>query len=448
MNLLLRPVYFCYRFYSGVRYRVVRRFTRPGLVVLGSLLVASIMGMDADNTLAYQAFALLFALVVIPMCLSIRFRGRFSVERSLPRFGTVGIPIQYQVSVKNLTKRAQTDLALLENLADPRPGFGAWRNVLLHGEKWSNSFRFTRARQRNPFQQAKVREERIPALLPGGHADVGIELTPFRRGTLRFTGATVARADPLGVFRSFSTVRVPQTTLILPRRYPLPAIALPGTMEYQEGGVAQSSNVGRSEEFVSLRDYRRGDPLRQIHWRSWAKVGKPIVKECEDEFFVRHALILDTFTPQPHGEVFEEAVSVASSFACTVVTQESLLDLLFVGAEAYCFTAGRGLAHADQMLEILASVQACRQRPFESLETAVLDHAGVVSGCICVFLAWDDARQKLVRKLRMLEVPVMVLVIVPRGAPEALDPGPMHDATDHFHVLEAGRIEEGLARLP
>jgi uncharacterized protein (DUF58 family) len=59
-----------------------------------------------------------------------------------------------------------------------------------------------------------------------------------------------------------------------------------------------ASNIGQSEEFVSLREYRRGDPPRHIHWRSWAKAGKPIVKEFEDEFFVRHALVLDTFTPR------------------------------------------------------------------------------------------------------------------------------------------------------
>ena len=49
-------------------------------------------------------------------------------------------------------------------------------------------------------------------------------------------------------------------------------------------------------------------------------------------FSCGHALVLDTFTDEPHSEIFEEAVSVAASFACTVLTQESLLDLLFVGA--------------------------------------------------------------------------------------------------------------------
>ena len=54
---------------------------------------------------------------------------------------------------------------------------------------------------------------------------------------------------------------------------------------------------------------------------------------------------------------------VAASFACTC-NAESLLDLLFVGTEAYCFTAGRGLGHTEQMLEVLASVQVCREKSF------------------------------------------------------------------------------------
>jgi uncharacterized protein (DUF58 family) len=235
--------------------------------------------------------------------------------------------------------------------------------------------------------------------------------------------------------------------LVLPKRYPLPPVALPGTTKFQEGGVAFASNVGLSEEFVSLRDYRRGDPLRHIHWRSWAKAGKPIVREFEDEFFTRHALILDTFTDEPNSEVFEEAVSIAASFTCTVLTQESLLDLLFVGPQAYCFTAGRGVAHTDQMLEILASVRVCTDRPFSTVETLVLDHAAAVSGCICVLLAWDDARQNMVRKLKLLGVPVMVLVVTEAGRNRPLDPGPMRDEPDRLHHLELGRIEQALAKL-
>jgi len=187
--------------------------------------------------------------------------------------------------------------------------------------------------------------------------------------------------------------------------------------------------------------------LRHIHWRSWAKLGQPVVKEFEDEFFVRHGLVLDTFVDYQRSDVFEEAVSVAASFAYTLLTQASLLDLLFVGPQSYCFTAGRGLAHTDQMLEILASVQACQEQPFSTLEHLVLNHANVLSGCICVMAAWDEPRRNFVQKLNMLGVPLLVLVIVEPGRGDALKAGPMRDEPERFCVLEVGQIEQGLAKL-
>jgi uncharacterized protein (DUF58 family) len=335
----------------------------------------------------------------------------------------------------------------MENLADSRPSFAAWMAVQRAEQKLLRSFRISGHRPLNPFKVAIVKDANVPTMPPGQEVEVRVELTPLRRGVLRFTGATLARPDPLGLFRALTTVVLPQTVLILPRRYPLPAIALPGTVKYQEGGVALAASVGQSEEYVALRDYRHGDPLRHIHWRSWARVGRPVVKEFEDEFFVRHALVLDTFTDHQHSEVFEEAVSVAASFACALPTQESLLDLLFVGPQSYCFTAGRGVAHVEQMLEILASVRACNDQPFRALEHLVLSHIKMVSGCICVLVAWDEARRDCIRKLKALGVPVLVLVIVPPGESRKLDPGPLSDEPDRFFVLEAGQIETGLAKL-
>jgi hypothetical protein len=119
---------------------------------------------------------------------------------------------------------------------------------------------------------------------------------------------------------------------------------------------------------------------------------------------------------------------------------------LFVGAEAYCFTAGRGLAHADQMLEILASVRVCAGKPFRVLENLVLNHAGAVSGCICVLLAWDEARRSLVKKLKGVGIPVLVVLVVPAAPAQPFEPGPMHDEPHNFRVLEAGRMAEQLAK--
>ncbi len=440
--MIYRPLYWVYRVTSTARYRARRRLTVAGWMVIIGLISSLMMGSDTENTVIYQAVPILLFMFISAVAFSWFFRARFSATRLLPRFGTVGRPFYYRVMIKNLTNTTQSDLAFLENLSDPRPAYSDWKNAYRADNRKIRPFSAS-ARRANRHQLAVVKESPVPAMTPKSEVEVRVELEPMRRGIIRFSGVTLARPDPFGLFRAFATVPLPQTALILPKRYPLPPIALPGAMKYQEGGVAMASSIGRSDEFVSLREYRRGDPYRHIHWRSWAKTGKPIVKEFEDEFFVRHALVLDTFSDDPRSEAFEEAVSVAASFASTLISQESLLDLLFVGAQAYCFTAGRGLGHADQILEVLASVRISPEAPFTKLENLVVQHTGAVSGCICVMLAWDEPRRKLVEKLVTIGIPTMVLLVVEPGTKPDLGGAQFAD----IHVLEAGKIEEGLAKL-
>ena len=424
-----------------------RRFTAAGLSLLGGAAVAALMSADPEHTLGYQIFPLICCLLAVSVAWGRGFRARFILQRQLPRLATAGIPVFYRVTVGNPGAKAQNGLVLLEDLEDTRPSFeefvAHWqaerRNLTSFSLKWFSA--------RRPASMARVRSAALPDLPAGGETEALVELLPRRRGVLRFTGATLARPDPLGLFRAFSSMAAPQSLLVLPRRYPLPPIALPGTARHQQGGVALASSVGQSEEFVSLRDYRRGDPIRHIHWRSWAHANKPIVKEFQDEFFVRHALVLDTCGARRGGRAFEEAVSVAASFACSIQTQESLLDLLFVGPQAYCFTAGRGLAHTDQMLEILAAVEPCGLPGLEDLQRLVLGHSAGLSGCVCILLDWDEPRQTLVSRLRVLGIPLLVLVVAEPGAAVPADPGPMRDEPARFHILRAGRIEQGLARL-
>ena len=122
-----------------------------------------------------------------------------------------------------------------------------------------------------------------------------------------------------------------------------------------------------------------------------------------------------------------------------------MLDLMFVGPEAYCFTSGRGVGHIEQMLEILASVQMCCEKSFESLQHLVFKHAAELSGCVCVFLSWDQPRQDLVRGLLVRRVPLRVLVM--SESAERLPLGVMEGQPENFHVLPQGQAAQKLAFL-
>jgi uncharacterized protein (DUF58 family) len=410
------------------------------------------VGLDTNQALAYQAFALLASLLFVALVWTLWPAPKLQAARSLPRVGTAGQPFHYKISVTNPGARTEAGITIFEDLGDPRPTYEQFRDTPEPGESkrnpWDRFFRFYRwlwLIGRN--QLAEGPEIKLPPLQPKKPIEVSGQIIPKKRGVLRLLGFNFAATDPFGLTRSVSAWPAIQKVLILPKRYPLPTFVLPGHLEYQPGGVNLASSVGESGEFVALREYRRGDPLRHIHWKSVSKTGKLVVKEFQDEFFMRHALILDTFQADAReDEIFEEAVSVAASFAHALNTQETLLDLLFVGPQAFCMTSGRGVGQLEQMLEILASVQPCTAKTFETLENLVVQRMDLISSCVCVFLGWDEPRKRLVKHLKLRHIPVLVLVLWNgRGAePESEDF--LHES-DRFQVLRPGNIEEELARV-
>jgi uncharacterized protein (DUF58 family) len=241
------------------------------------------------------------------------------------------------------------------------------------------------------------------------------------------------------LFQRCRWVAAPATTVtVLPRRFRLPPIEMPGNARFQIGGDATSNSIGNAGEFVGLRDYRKGDSLRQIHWKSWARMGRPIVKELEDTHYPRYGLVLDTFAGTGELALFEDAVSVAASFAATIDTHESLLDLMFIKDQAHVVTAGRGLARAEKLLEVLAAVESEATPDFDQLLRLVLRHRDELTSCLIILAGWDERRHTFIRALGKGGVQA-VPIIVGDGPPPPQVPG---------HWVQSGHLARDLRRLP
>ena len=462
-----------------------QRLTPAGWLVFGSLIAAGVFGVDTQKTLAYQFFSLLLALFLLASFSSLFFKIRLTAQRHLPKIATVGETLHYQVQVQNNTPKFQRNLILHENLQLHPPHFETFVRVKEPGHEKRNWFDNYIGYPRwlwlmNLGLGAEISDQSLPPLppflpktltkknenlssrndfnnLPAPHLSslsqkkeaisphsalsVKMTLTPLRRGYVHFTSMTFACPDPYGLFKALYIIDKPDNLLVLPKHYPVGEVNLTGSKKYQPGGVQLAMSIGDTEEFMSLREYRPGDPLRHIHWKSWAKVGKPIVKEFQDEFLVRQALILDTFTEQIFGDIFETAVSVAASFAYAPRSQDVLLDLMFVGTQAYRFTEGRGLAQTEQLLEVLACVEPCRDKSFVQLSALVMEQVFSLSGCICILLEWDDARQHFIQALKNVNIPLLVVII----SQTELDINPKQ--FPEVHVLQMDTIEDGLQKL-
>ncbi|MDI6796570.1 MAG: DUF58 domain-containing protein [Desulfatibacillaceae bacterium] len=449
--MLLRRFFF--RIFMAVWRRgrwIRRRFTDTGILVLAVFVISGLIGLDTKRTMIHQVFALSGVLLALSF-LWWRFKSNIVVERSFPAYVTAGEAATYSIRIENRSARTKHGLILFEDLEWQQVD----RQVFLKGPGWRKlpgSFFSRISGWPRFYSQAKkatnAHASRIvlPALEPGASVVVKASVMPMARGRLRSRGLWVARPDPMGLFLGLDRLDNPSDCVVLPRRHKVGALDLPGTRRLHRGGLHFALSVGESEEFISLRDYRPGDSKRRIHWKSFAKHGHPVVREYAEEYFVRHALVLDTFYRGDDSGRFEEAVSIAASFAQTMLTQDSLLDFLFVGTKSYCFSAGRGLGNVAGILEVLASVAPCREKPFDILARSVLDRAAQMSACILVLLEWDSPRRELVASLRGLGIPLKVLVICKEDLPP-LQPGPLLDDPAQFIRVDPGQGAKVLASL-
>ena len=118
-------------------------------------------------------------------------------------------------------------------------------------------------------------EVAVDAAAGGGPASYGI--VPHRRGEHVVGPATVAATDVLGLFRRSTTVDRRDTLVTFPR-----IGELPGALGAELRAAHRSRESMQRTEFDDLREYVRGDALRDIHWKSSARHDELMVREFAD----------------------------------------------------------------------------------------------------------------------------------------------------------------------
>jgi len=377
------------------------------------------------------------------------FKLKVKVNRILPDYVTEGNKVAYEIEITNDSSKIQKGLILYENMKDPRPDIktllskkepfehlrNAWDRKTLY-YRWLWLIR--------KAEKARINSIELPDLPSNETIRVTSEIVSHYRGTLHFSGVTFARRDAIGLFNRLFNVRKIQKLLVLPKRYQLQTPDLMSTRQYHPGGISLASCIGDSDEFMSLRYYRPGDPLRNIHWRTFAKTDELVIKEFEEEYFVRHALILDTFLATENETIFEAAVSIASSYISSIQIHESILDLMFVGNQTYSFSSGRGLARSDQMLEILACVEASEDKTISALVPALQSNIKKISGSICIFLSWQEGHKKIYQMFQQSQVPLFIIVLAEDTLKMEEKIFQDMNTTAHIKVVHIGRIQQEL----
>lgn len=439
-----------YRAGSRMGFGVRQRISPFGRILLVMWPLVGFLTMMYPRESFFRILGVTTAMVIVAFVSAIFRRCSLHVVRHLPRYGTVGEKLFYSVEYENRSKWKLTNFLLHDRASDPRPSREMFLNSTEPGEHLRNKFDQTFVAYRWMWMMRRrllmISEPTLAEPIEAGETkSLNLNFQPLRRGVVLLSQLHAVLPDPIGVFQKTRVLQ--QSTdkvIVLPKRYPFAGIDFDGFSRSQLGGESTSSTSGQSGEFVSLREYRPGDPIKHIHWPSWGKTGKPVIREYEDVFYPRYGLVLDTDVSAEHEFIFEEAVSIAATFASELDTEQSLLDLMFYQQGVHTHTVGKNVERVDKVLEVLAGIEMQVEAEWPSLTRQVLKHSEDLTTCIVLLCSWDQQRKDHVNKLVANGVNVCVLFVVDD---KSSDPLVISGCNAASHLISVGNVEAGLSQL-
>ncbi|MBX3438104.1 MAG: DUF58 domain-containing protein [Planctomycetaceae bacterium] len=378
----------------GYRSRVVvplfDYFWRFKLTPAGRMLVMALMlsafGFVSIEIPVYQVFCGLFGLLLAVEPLGLLLRPRLDVEGAAPAKVRAEEPFTITLRLKNGAWRPAFDLmATLAGLPKSMEH--------LNGDAY------------------------LPSLRSGQSGVLPVNLVARRRGVHRLPPIEVHSTFPFNLMR-FGGSRLPaQSMMVLPAYQSVERWDVPLSQRYQPGGVLLTPRLGNSVEYIGNREYQPGEPVRHFDTRAWARLGRPVVREYQEEYLCRVAIILDTYIPRrlrPGRDGFpqlEAAVKLTAAAAEAMSTGDYLIDFFAAGPNLHVFRSSGNRASFDSVLEILASVDASRSDPFEQVSPVVAEEMLRISTAICILLDWDDSRRQLAEHIVSAGCALQVIVV-------------------------------------
>ena len=128
-------------------------------------------------------------------------------------------------------------------------------------------------------------------------------------------------------------------------------------------GLHKSPNRGFSVEFNDYRHYQRGDDMRHVDWKLYARSDKFYIKQYEDETNVRVVILLDVSASMDYtsGSVskLNYGITLASALAYFIMRQRDAVGLITFDDEVQEYIPAKcRQPHLMRILRTLAHVES------------------------------------------------------------------------------------------
>ena len=355
------------------RRRLRVRPTGRGLQALFFGVLSIIVAYFLGTTQIYQLGYALLVLPVAALALGLWLSRGLSYERRLPASGrpTAGLETHIELLVSNTSPATSPRVEIVDNL--PKPRF---------------------------FE--------LPPVEGGGVRRIRVPVSFAKRGVYNLGPAELKTMDPFGLLRFVCAFPETSEVVVYPEVHELPGFPLRGTGA--DAGTRGSFSQ-RGDEFSGLREYRRGDERRHIHWKSVARTGELVVKEFAADAPRRYAVVLDLQRGLrvPEAEV-EDAIRAAASVLHHLAGEGLPSKLLLSDGGRGATGFGSGEGQYWTAMRLLATAKADGEAGLdEALDGVPRGELG--EGVILISRSVGDGLVRSVTKLRASGLSVVVVAV-------------------------------------
>lgn len=222
------------------------------------------------------------------------------------------------------------------------------------------------------------------------------------RGQFEIGPMTVRVTDPFGLVELGRAFRTTVPLTVTPRTVPLPQIPLAGAWTGSGDNRPRAFATGSAED-VTVREYRRGDDLRRVHWRSSARMGELMVRREEQPWQSRATVFLDNRIGVHRGQgiasSLEAAVSAVASIAIHLSRRGFAVRLVTAAGEdpTSAWHTREAELNTAPLLEALAVVGPVARTAIATDWLADPTHGGLI---VAVFGRLEGTDSPVLRRMR------------------------------------------------
>jgi uncharacterized protein (DUF58 family) len=174
---------------------------------------------------------------------------------------------------------------------------------------------------------------------PGRTAVVTTRLLAERRGAITLSDIRLTCSFPFGFLNHAIHLNMPEQLVVYPRVGILNRHLALRYREAIESGAMTSNVRGGNDEFYGLREYRSGDNIRSIHWRSTARTNQLMIREMAANAPPQVIVVLNLRSAanivniQDRSVQVERAIELAASLVCYGFLENFAVALAIAGLD-------------------------------------------------------------------------------------------------------------------